>query len=325
MCHGPCMILVPWARMEPRVPTVRALIPKPWTSRGPEVPLPRQTEASIGFMSSLYTGFVSDFVMVNAGQINNNTWTPPQNVVTIMRFKPFFQIQNTPLDPQISFLLLPCSLARAAVCPRAPFAQQLMLLTLPFMRNVRPNTREQRCKWRAALTILSQAPSVETSLVAQTGKNPPTTQETQLDPWVVRSPGEGNGLPWMGLQRAGHDCVPNSILPWTGHDCVTDSILPWGDRTLSPWLLEVPPLTEPAQTWVWNWTGPRRVGFEASTAISGKGRLPSGRVVNGRGYARVAAEDFCHHKGVICLRKVANRIAKPETEILIRHLYANKN
>ena len=89
--------------------------------------------------------------------------------------------------------------------------------------------------------------------------------------------------------------------------------------------MEVPPLTEPAQKWVWNWTGPRIVGFEDSTAISGKGRLPSGRMVNGRGYARVAAEDFCHHKGVICLRKVANRIAKPETEILIRHLYANKN
>ena len=118
-----------------------------------------------------------------------------------MRFKPSFQIQNTPLDPQTSFLLLPCSLVRAAVCPHAPFAQQLMLLTLPFMRKVRPNTREQSCKWRTALAVLSQAPSVETSLVAQMGKNPPATRETQLDPWVVRSPGEGNGLQWMGLQK----------------------------------------------------------------------------------------------------------------------------
>ena len=224
-----------------------------------------------------------------------------------MRFKPFFQIQNTPLDPQVSFLLLPFSLARAAVCPLVTFAQQLMLLTLSFMRNVPPNTGKQSGQWLTVLPGLSQGPFT-TSLVAQTGKNPPVVQETRV-------PSLGWKMPWRREWQPipaflpGESHAQRSLVGYrawgckVGHDWVTNTLLSWGDRTLVPWLFEVPPLTDPAQAWVWNWTGPWRVGFEASAAISGERRLPSRWVVNGRRYARVSAEHFCHHKGVVCLRK----------------------
>ena len=156
-----------------------------------------------------------------------------------MRFKPFFQIQNTPLDPQVSFLLLPFSLERAAVCLLVTFAQQLTLLTLSFMGNVPPNTRKQSGQWLTMLPGLSQGPFT-TSLVAQTGKNPPVVQETWVPslgrkiPWrrewhpiAVFLPGEFHGQrslagysPWG--RKVGHDWVTNtSFMRWQNPDSLT--------------------------------------------------------------------------------------------------------